>query len=173
MDVDQAPRWKPPTERNPKTAARFKRESWWQITFPMLMVTLLMFGCLAGLLIFTKPAGVSVVADYSLILLILPMLVFGLVGIALVIGLIYLVSQGIGKLPPYTYVAHKAAFTVRSRVEGVAGAITGTIISVRAFVDGIIRFIEERLPKSSPAATAPEPPVSPPKPKRARKSPSP
>jgi len=160
METDQAPRWKPPTERNLKTAARFKHESWWQITFPVLVVTLLMFGCLAGLLLFSGESGVSIVADYSLILLILPLLVVGLVIIAMVIGLIYLVSQGIGKLPPYTYVAHKAVFSVRNRVESIAGMITGAIISVRAFVDGIIHFVEERLPKSGDANPAPPPPAS-------------
>ena len=171
--MDNPPRWKPPTERNPKTEARFKRESWWQITFPMIVVTLLMAGCLVGLLILSGESGVSIVADYSLSLLIPPMLLVGVVMMAAIVGLIYLATQGLGKLPPYTYTAHKAVFSIRDRVAAIAGTITGVIISIRAFVDGIVHFIEERFgPQASPAPEKPAP-AEPSRPKRARKPQSP
>ncbi len=159
-----------PTGRNPRTEARFRRESWWQITFPMIVVTLLMLGCIAGLLTLSGAQGVSIVADYSMILLILPMLVLGLVILGLAIGLIYLVNQGIDKLPPYAYVTQKAVFSVQRRVEGIAKAITGAIISIQSFVEGILRFIQERLQPSG--GNGSEPPTPPPDDgaKRARKA---
>jgi hypothetical protein len=132
------------TKRNPETAARFRRESWWQITFPMLILTLALLGGVAGLALGRGQAGVSVVANYSLILFILPLLLGGLIVIAIIVGLIYLVGLAIHWLPPYTYVAHQAAFDIRGRVVGIANWITGVIISVRAMFDGFWSFLQRR-----------------------------
>jgi hypothetical protein len=133
-----------PTERNPKTLARFRREVWWQITFPMILIVLLMLGGLAGLFFWRGEGGVSVVANYSMILMIIPMLLVGLVVLAIIIGLIYLVVRAIDLIPPYTYVAQKATFSVRDQVKGVANRITGFVIGIRSFLDGIVRFLKER-----------------------------
>jgi CBS domain containing-hemolysin-like protein len=155
---DQFPvKWTPPTERNPKTAAKFKSESWWQITFPMLVVTLLMGGCLVGLLFWSGEVGVSIVADYSMILLGLPMLIVGIALAAVVIALIVLVGQGIDKIPPYTYVAQKFVFKIQHHVTNVAQTITNVIISIRSFLDGILGFLTDRL-QPKPAAPETTPP---------------
>ncbi len=143
--------WKHPTARNLKTQSKFRRETWWQIVFPMLVVVLLMVACAAGIFVAQGPVGLSVVADYSLILLIIPMLLAGLFALAAVVGLIYLTGLGIDKLPPYAYLAHRSASAVQSRVQGVANAITGFVIAARAFIDGIVRFVHERL--QAPAGT--------------------
>ena len=133
-----------PTARNPKTLARFRRESWWQITFPMIVTVLALLGGVAALYLWRGSSGVSVVADYSLILMIIPMLAVGLVGLGAVIGLIYLVALAIRWIPPYTYVAQKTTFDVRDRVASVANRITGVIIAFRSFLDGIMRYLKQR-----------------------------
>ncbi len=133
-----------PTERNPKTLARFRRESWWQITFPMIVVVVLLLGGVAGLYLWRGSKGVSVVADYSLILMIIPMLVVGLVGLGVVIGLMWLVAQAMNWIPPYTYIAQRTTFDIRDRVSSVAKRITGVIIGFRSFLDGILRFLRQR-----------------------------
>lgn len=133
-----------PTERNPKTLARFRRQTWWQITFPMIVIVLVLLGGVAGLFSWRGPGGVSVVADYSIILMIIPLLFVGLIGLGVMIGLIYLVIQAIRLIPPYTYVAHKATFTVRDQVVSVANRITNFVIGIRSFLDGIVRYLKER-----------------------------
>src|SRR5512138_2678207 len=93
MDVQSQPKPGPrfsPTARNPKTEARFRRQSWWQITFPVLAVTVLVLGCVVGLFFMTGTPGVSVIADYSVILLSLPVLVIGLIALVVTIALTYL-----------------------------------------------------------------------------------
>lgn len=135
---------KRPTARNPETLARFRRETWWQITFPMLVLTLLLLGGVVALVFWQGAGGASVVADFSLALLILPLLVLGLLALGLIVGLIYLVMVAIEKLPRYTYVAHQKTFMARDFVVGAANKITGVIISVRAIFDGILRFLTQR-----------------------------
>jgi len=133
-----------PTARNPRTLARFRRQSWWQITFPMIVLVLVLLGGVAGLFFWQGNSGVSVVADYSLILMILPLLVVGLIGFGVVIGLIYLVILAMKFIPPYTYIAHQKTFDVRDRVSSIANRITGVIIAIRSTLDGFIRYLKER-----------------------------
>lgn len=133
-----------PTARNPKTLARFRRESWWQITFPMILVTIILLGGVAGLFFWRGASGVSVVADYSMILMLIPLLVLGLVALGIVVGLIYLVMQAMNLIPPYTYVAQKATFSLRDHVVNIANRITQFVIGIRSFLDGIGHFVKER-----------------------------
>jgi hypothetical protein len=133
-----------PTARNPKTLARFRRETWWQITFPMIVVVLVLLGGVGGLFFWRGAGGVSVVANYSMILMIIPLLVVGLIAFGVVIGLIYLVMEAIRLIPPYTYVAHKATFGVRDRVASIANRITNFVIGIRSFLDGIVHYLKER-----------------------------
>ena len=133
-----------PTERNPETLARFRRQTWWQITFPMIVVVVLLLSGVAGLFFWRGAGGVSVVADYSMILLILPLLVVGLIAFAVMIGLIYLVMQAMRLIPPYTYVAHKATFSVRDHVVSIANRITSFVIGIRSFLDGIGHYLKAR-----------------------------
>lgn len=133
-----------PTERNPKTMARFRRETWWQITFPMIVVVVVLLGGVAGLFFWRGTGGVSVVADYSMILLLIPLLFLGIIGFAIMIGLIYLVGQAMHLIPPYTYVAQKATFSVRDQVVSIARRITNFVIGIRSFLDGIGNFLKER-----------------------------
>jgi len=133
-----------PTERNPKTMARFRRETWWQITFPMIVVVVLLLAGVAGLFVWRGAGGVSVVADYSMILLLIPLLFLGIIGFAIMIGLIYLVGQAMHLIPPYTYVAQKATFSVRDQVVSIAQKITNFVIGIRSFLDGIGHFMKER-----------------------------
>lgn len=149
---------KRPTARNPKTLARFRRESFWQITFPMIMLIVVLLGGIAGLFAWRGEGGVAVVADYSMILMIVPLLLVGVIALAAIIGLIYLVIRAMELIPPYTYVAHKATFTVRDQVTAVANRITGFVIGIRSFLDGIVRYLKQRglIPDMPDEAASPD-----------------
>lgn len=144
-----------PKARNPRTTAKFRREAWWQITFPMIVVTVLLLGCVVGLAFLGGSQPVSVVADYSLILLSIPALVLGLVALAVPIGLIYLIMLAMRYIPPYTFIAQKGMFAVQSKVQEIANSITGFIIGIRAVIGGIISYIREKgfIPESDQTKT--------------------
>jgi hypothetical protein len=135
--------WTIPKARNPKTHARFKRESFWEITFPMLVVLFVLIGLVALLIVLAGGSGTSIVADYSLILLFIPLVIMGMPIIALSIWLVTLILKAFNLIPPYTYVAQKGILDIRERVDHISKSITGLIISIQAFFGSIGQFLKE------------------------------
>ncbi len=140
----EADRPKAPTERNPVTAAQFRREGWWQITFPVVMVVLLSVLALVLIGVLGGPGTASVVADYSLGLLIILALIAGLLVLLLAFGAIYLVSLLIQKTPPYTYVAQKAIQRVYEWVDRLMNRIANVIILVRSTLAGLKHYLKQQ-----------------------------
>ncbi len=131
---DTAP---PPPQGNPVTLARFRREAWWQVTFPILMVALLAIAALVLLIVLGGPAAVSVVADYSLALLIILALLPILIVLALVGGLVYLVSVLIRSVPPYTHKAQQFMEQVYKWVDRQTDRLAGAVITIRSALAGL------------------------------------
>jgi hypothetical protein len=134
----------PPVNRNPETAARFRRQSWWQITFPVLVVVLLSIAAVVLLFLLSGSEGTSVVGGYSLILVIIPVLIGGLV----VLGLLVLLTHWIGRLikaiPPYAYKTQQGTDRVYRWVDKATDHIAGIVIAVRSTLVGINVFLRER-----------------------------
>ncbi|MBN1428617.1 MAG: hypothetical protein JXB07_09530 [Anaerolineae bacterium] len=128
---------------NPKTTARFKRQAWWQITFPVLAVAVLLLGGLGALFFLVGTPGVSVTADYSIILLSIPMLVLGLVILVIIAASTYLVMLLIRLIPPYTFVAHGYFQKTRDVIVGFMGKITGALIGLLSLISGISLFLKQ------------------------------
>ncbi len=133
-----------PSGGNPETLARFRRESWWQITFPVLFVAALGVAGVVLLIVYGGPAGVSIVADYSLLLLIIPWLIAGLLVLAAFAGLIYLSSKLIRSTPPYTYAAQKAMHRVYTWVDRQMNRIAGVVIFIRSLLVGLEVYLKEK-----------------------------
>lgn len=134
----------PPTARNPVTTARFRRESWWQIIFPVLVMTLLSVAAVVLLIVLGGPGGASIVADYSLILVIIPNLVIGLAAFLLLGGLAYLLTRLVGSIPPYANLAQEGMKQVYRQVDKVTNQIAGAVITVRSVMTGISIFLREQ-----------------------------
>ncbi len=149
-----------PTARNPKTEARFRRQSWWQITFPVLVVTILLFGCVAGLFFMTGVPGLSVVADYSVILLSLPTIIIGLIVLIVTVALIYLVMILLRRIPPYTFVAHQYFDKVHDTVVGFTKKITGAVIGFLSVLSGISLFLKRYSEEHAAGSRGPTEPGS-------------
>ncbi len=143
----------PEKPRNPETTARFKRETWWQITFPVLVVAILSVGAVALLFHLSGEQGTAVVADYSLILIIIPTLLLGLLAVLLIGGSIYVVMQLMAWIPPRTYAVQKVMDTVHKRVDKVTDGIASVVIAVRSALIGINLFLQQRAAASEPSAT--------------------
>jgi hypothetical protein len=137
----------PPTARNPATTARFRRESWWQIIFPVVLVGIISLGIVVflGIMAFTGETGeTSVVADFTLILLIILALVGVLILLALVIALWYGVTYVVRAIPPYTFIAQQSIDKVYQTTNDVSNKIAGVLISIRGFFAGIKLFLENQ-----------------------------
>jgi predicted PurR-regulated permease PerM len=130
-----------PTERNPETSARSRRESWWQIYLPVLLATAL--GIVAFVLIVRSgDKGTSAIADLSLILLILPALIVGLVVLALFVLLVYGISWLVRNSPPYAKQAQDTVGEVGGQVRAVMDGLANGIIVARGAVAGLRALLE-------------------------------
>jgi hypothetical protein len=125
-----------PPEVNTETVARFRRQAWWQVTFPVLAVTLLAVAGVVLLIVLGGPAAVSIVADYSLWLLIALGLVIAIVPLAIAGGLAYLMFKLIAGTPPITYKVQTFLGKVYEAVDSVTDRIANVVITVRSVLVG-------------------------------------
>ena len=127
----------PPTERNPVTTARFRRESWWQIQFPVLLVALLAVGVVVSLAVFGGADAIHAVSAYSLTLLLIPALVAALLLVGIGGALVYLMFKLLRLLPPYANLAQQELEGVHQWVDQATDRLAGGLIAVRSTLAGI------------------------------------
>jgi predicted PurR-regulated permease PerM len=144
-----------PTERNPETTARSRRESWWQIYLPVLLASALGIVALV-LIVRSGAAGTSAIADLSLILLSVPVLIVGLVVLVAFGFVVYGVSWLVRNLPPYAKTAQDAVDKVGEQIRAVMNGLAGGVIVARGVVAGLRSLLEsdsvdgDRSPGSAP-----------------------
>jgi hypothetical protein len=131
----------PPTERNPVTTARFRRESWWQIQFPVLLVALLAVGAVVSLAVFGGADAIRAVSAYSLTLLLIPALVAALLLIGIGGALVYLMYKLLRLVPPYANTAQRGMDDVHRWVDDATNRLAGGLIAVRSTLAGINTFL--------------------------------
>lgn len=153
----------PHSERNPITTARFRRETWWQITFPVLAVAIISVVLVVLVVVLGQQPGASIVADYSLMLLIIPSLVCGLIMLVVIAGLSYLTARLIRGMPPYAYTVHRKVAGVHRWVDKTTNRIAGVVITAKGFLVGLDVYLKARgiIPdteeESASERTQPEP----------------
>ena len=113
-----------------------KKQRFWQILFPVGLGVLLIL-VLVVLVILTSVHGdaqgeVSILADASMIWLILPVLIFAVVMTVILLGLIFLLAKVLHILPSYTSQAQYYVELFSSKVKYLAGKLTEPIIKVRS-----------------------------------------
>lgn len=90
--------------RNPETRRRHEQDVFWQITFPVALMTLALLA-LVTLVVLAATGGnwapLSVLADTALVWMSLPVLLITLITVAVLIGLVVAVVKIIEVLPPY------------------------------------------------------------------------
>ena len=92
--------------RNMSTYQRHRKEVFWQITIPLVIGVVFVL-MMAGLIIFFPAGTTSTLADISIIWLITPMFIFGLIFGAILVALIYLTVRLIQELPYLTFQAQR------------------------------------------------------------------
>src|SRR5262249_48546065 len=115
--------------RNPQTHAQIRRDTWLQMVAPLVLAV----GVLPGLVVLViLPVGAGVrgpLADVSLILLIMPALVVGLLLVAVLGGLIYVLALGIQRLPPYFKIGQDYVALAAARIQGGAKKASDVVLS--------------------------------------------
>lgn len=132
------------TEGNPVTLRRHRREAWWQITYPMLMMVALAVAGLVLLIVLGGPPAVSVVADYALALLVVVSVLPLLITLALAVGLVYAVTALIHSAPPYSYKGQQIAQRVYKWVDAQTDRLAGIVITIRSALIGISTFLRQQ-----------------------------
>ena len=137
-------------ERNPKTYAEHKRETFWQITLPLVIGVLIILA-VVGAIIFSVTQPVTDVgrwADVSLIWLIIPSLFFALLFLILLVGLIYAISFLLRLIPRYTLILQLYFEQGRSKIGQLMNMSTEPILRINS-IWAAIRYTTERGRKTS------------------------
>lgn len=124
--------------------ARFRREAWWQVTFPVVAAAVLALAAVVLVLALGGGQAASVIADYSLILLILANAVLGLILLAMLGGLIYLITALLRATPPYTNAAQQFAERIYHWVDKQSDRIAHVVIVVRSTAVGISTYLRRQ-----------------------------
>jgi hypothetical protein len=144
-----------------ESTVRHQRESFWQITFPVIITALIFIGLVVAMVLLTRPESgkaISIVADYAMIVVILPMCTIGLITAAAIAGMIYGVNWTLKKVPPYTNMAQKGAKVGYRTVVKVTDTISSVSIGALAVLGGFANALQKwgLIPESEPEAEAEE-----------------
>lgn len=121
-----------PRERNTRTQARHRRDVFWQIAAPMVLAAA---GALALMVVVASPARAgqrSTFADVSLIFLVAPAMLGGLILLAVLVGLGVVSVLLVRELPYWMHAAQDFMRRVAAETRSVAGRVTDALTSVRS-----------------------------------------
>lgn len=135
-----------------QSTLRARREGFWQITFPVLLVALIFIGLIVGLFFWRGTEGVSIVADFSLMIVILPTCAVGLLITGMVAGVVYGVSWATKNIWPYTNIAQRGMNRTYRTVSKVTDQFTGLMIGGLAMVSGFANVLDKWMGTNGEAA---------------------
>jgi hypothetical protein len=119
---------------------KHQRQFWSQILLPIILaaLTVILAAVLAGIATFGIDGDSPRWAAISTIWLVIPVMFFGLLFLAIVAGLIYLLTRSLKAIPPYTIKAQHYAY----RVSGIVKRISDEVAKPVIFVEGILASIK-------------------------------
>jgi len=122
----------------------YRKQRFTQIILPVIIGTLALIGMvvLISFATFKSNGDVGRWAAISLIWIIIPALLAGLVVLAMLIGLIYLMARALGALPHYTGVAQDYAQIAQGYIIRWADMIVKPVISFHGFIENLKALFE-------------------------------
>ena len=114
-----------------------------QIILPVVLSAILMVGLIILIILvtFKSEGDVSRWAAISTIWIIIPVLVAGLITLAILIGLIYLMARALSALPTYTAIAQDYVYLAKSYIIRAADKVTVPVIAIDGFIEKIKVFV--------------------------------
>ncbi|MGD2027681.1 MAG: hypothetical protein PVI99_07680 [Anaerolineales bacterium] len=120
-------------EPNPVTQAAHKRDYFRKVLLPFILFLLILIGL--GVAFILIPVGsVETWSQIATIILIIVGLIIGLIVLAVLGGLVYLVSYILGILPGYTRMAQEGLETIREQSAKGADLTAKPVIQVQSFL---------------------------------------
>jgi len=115
-----------------------------QIVLPMVVSALVLVGMIALVIFstFKSDGDVSRWAAISTIWIVIPILFAGLVLIAILVGLVYLMARALDALPHYTGMAQDYVSIARSYIIRGADMAVKPVISLHGFIENVKGFFE-------------------------------
>ena len=123
-------------EPNPVTRERHRHQVLWQVFFP-IGLTVLVILILAVLVTLTSTEQVMRLSDISIIFLILPTAIVGLLFLALFSGIVYLLARGIRLLPPYARLAQIYLDRLTAAIKQAADRAADPFVVIQSTVAGV------------------------------------
>jgi len=126
-------------ERHP-SYQKHQRQFWTQIILPMVLAALVVIAVaiLTGVATFGADGDSPRWAAISTIWLVIPVMFFGLLFLAVVAGLIYLLAQTLKVLPPYTSKAQHYTYQVSGIIKRFSDGVAKPIF----FIEGLFARIK-------------------------------
>lgn len=114
-----------------------------QIILPVIISALLMVGLIVLISFSTFNSGgdVSRWAAISTIWIIIPLLLVGLILLAVLVGLIYLMARALSALPYYTGIAQDYVYIARGYIIRGADMVAKPVIALEGFIENIKEFL--------------------------------
>lgn len=119
-----------------------------QIILPVIIASLLMIGlivliCLAT---FNQGGDVGRWAAISTMWILIPVIIAGILALAILIGMIYLLARGLGALPYYTGIAQDYVYIARGYIVRGADMLVKPVIGLNAWLENVKDFIGRMTP---------------------------
>lgn len=132
-------------ERNPKTHAAHRKETFWQIILPLLIGVLFILVIVLGVILSAlQPVSeVSRYADVSIIWMIMPALFFALLMMLVLAAFVYAITMLLRLLPRYAAIALLYLEMGKEKVIHFSDMITGPIVKTRS-TWAVVRWIGRR-----------------------------
>ena len=118
---------------NPKTRAAHKKEFGKQVLLPFSLFIILSIGICAVLISYNVGTTERWAQIASIFLISLWMLL-GIILLALLVGLIYLIGRTLQLIPPYTRLAQDGIETIKRQVETGADITAKPVIKIKSFL---------------------------------------
>lgn len=123
---------------------KHRQQSLWQIWVPLLVLALI--GLAAGILVIISSNGggtnVTHLADVSTIMLIMPILGIAIGALVVLVGLIFVVSLALKKLPGIGEKAQAISTQVNMYLTAVSNGSVKPFLRIREVAAGLSRFFE-------------------------------
>ena len=115
-----------------------------QIILPVALGAIILIGMivLISLATFRSNGDVGRWAAISTIWIVIPILLAGLILLAILIGIIYLMARALGALPHYTGIAQDYVYMARGYIIRGADMAAKPIIAIGGFIENIKAFLE-------------------------------
>lgn len=127
---------------------KYRKQAVRQVILPVILSAILMIALvvLISLSTFKEGGDVGRWAAISTIWIIIPVIIAGLIVLAVLLGLIYLMILALGGLPYYTGIAQDYAYKVRSYIVRGADMVVKPVLALNGWLETIKAFFERISP---------------------------